>query len=154
MHDELIHTAGLIMTATTGTGLRTGKKLSSMYSAVQRCESINLTPEYTVLTVEMINYVLSLLETSEGFVQGVELRLTGILALKIVPHLTSSEKICNLSTDLKSDRLADNHLGHRVIGCHFSNHYSNTVRKAKAFKGSMIVLETTGTVEAVQMPSM
>lgn len=84
MHDELIHTVDLIMTVTTGIGLRAYVKLNSMYIAVRMCESINLTLECTV---------------------------------KIVPHLTSSWKIGNLSTDLKSDYLEDDHLGHRVIGC-------------------------------------
>ena len=78
-HDELVHTACLIIaTATaTGAGLRAGEKLSSMDSAVRRCECVNLTPKPTEPAVELIYGVFPLLNTTEGLVQDVELCLIG-----------------------------------------------------------------------------
>ena len=60
-HDELIHATCLIMTTTKGAGLRACEKLSSMCSAVGRCESVNLTPEPTEPVVELIYGILPLL---------------------------------------------------------------------------------------------
>lgn len=65
-HDELVHMMCLIMKTTTGIELRTCKKLSSIDSAVERCESVNLTLKPTILTAEPIDSVLPLLETSKG----------------------------------------------------------------------------------------
>ena len=116
-HDELIHTTRLIMTMAMGAGLRAGEELSRMYIAVGRCECVNLTSDPIKTVVEPVDSVLPLLKTTKGLVQGVDLCLTGaaVAAIWILPHLTCSVKICNLRADLKSDSLADDHLGRGVV---------------------------------------
>ena len=88
-----------------------------MDSAVGRCESVNMTPEPTEPAVELVDGALPLMKTTEGLVQCVNLCLTGaaVAALQTLPHLTRSGKIGNLRADLKSESLADDHLGHGLV---------------------------------------
>ena len=132
VHDELIHTASLIVTTAIGARLSAGEQLSSMSSAVRGCEGINLTPEPTEPAVELIHGVLPLLKTVEGLVQCVELCLTRatVSTLQIRPHLTCSRKIGNLRADLESDGLTDDHLGRGVVGSHFSSFFSKASKTA------------------------
>ena len=67
-HDELVHATRLFMATATGARLRADEELSSMHSAVRRCESVNLMPKPTEPVVELIYGVLPLLKTTEGLI--------------------------------------------------------------------------------------
>lgn len=112
-----MYTTCIIMMTAMSVELKAGKNISSMYSVIQRSESINLTPECTVPTIELVDIVFPLLDASEGMVQSIYLYQTGITvaALKILSRLPSYGQIRNLGANLKCDSLADEYYGHGVL---------------------------------------
>lgn len=58
-----------------GRRVENSKKLSTMDSALGKCECINMILEPTTPTVESVDNVLPLVKTSKGLVQSIDLHL-------------------------------------------------------------------------------
>ena len=116
-HEKLIESTSLLMLTATETGCAGDGGSYSMYRTLRWRESINLSPELTEPTIELIDGLISLLKSAQSLVECKDLSLAGntVTPGKVCPHCMSSGKISYLSPDPRGDRLADHHLGGRVI---------------------------------------
>lgn len=92
MHDELIHASILLVAPKREIRMGARERVGSHNRAHRRRESINLAPDSTITTVELVDCVIPLLEPTECLVAGVELCLTRAIvsASEVVPHVSGS----------------------------------------------------------------
>ena len=116
-HDKLVHASSLLVIAEEVACMSARKKMSSHHRARCRPKSINLAPESTITTLELINGVIPLLKPTKSPVKSVELCLAGstVAMGQIVPYISSSGQLCNLRANLKDNRPTGHHLHVRII---------------------------------------
>ena len=67
-HDELLHASGLLMTTTKRAGICAGKRVSSHHRIHSRSKSVDMAPDATVATVELVDSGITMLKFTEGLV--------------------------------------------------------------------------------------
>ena len=88
-----------------------------MYRTLRWRKSINLPPNLTEATVELVDGLIPLLKSAQRLIEREDLSLTGdtVAPSEVCPHRMSSRKISYLGPDPKGDRLANHHLCGRII---------------------------------------